>query len=219
MSTPTTETAPSYFSFQPASYWDENDPLSAILRNVKGTNRRQMITDYWNAGKIEELEPPLLADDTNPRLRGFLESLHPSFMGGEYLPDLRPTEVEIARIDLQSTTSDVISIRARREPGDELIHYRVVDEYDAPFEIQPESSSAPLTQGELISLLDGTNDGEEGGLAHCYNIMNFNGMGEAERLRHFTTVTSTVYPDLFDHYDAEHQKWCEECSRVEDEED
>ena len=222
MSTPTTKTKPAYFSFQPASYWDENDPLSAILRNVKGTNRRQMITDYWNAGKIEELEPTLLADDTNPRLRGFLEFLHPSFMGGEYLPDLRPTEVEIARIDLQSTTADVISIRARREPGNELIHYQIVDEYDTAFEIQPESSSAPLTQGELISLLDGsdgTNAGEGGGLAHCYNIMNLNGLREAEPLRHFTTVTSTVYPDLFDHYDAEHQEWCEECSRTEDEED
>jgi hypothetical protein len=216
MSTPTTKTAPSYFSFQPASYWDENDPLSAILRNVKGTNRRQMITDYWNAGKIEELEPPLLADDTNPRLRGFLESLHPSFMGGEYLPDLRPTEVEIARIDLQSTTSDVISVRARREPGDELIHYRVVDEYDTPFEIQPETSSDPLTQGELIALLDSTNDGEEGGLAHCYNIMNNNELGDPDTLRHFTTVTSTAYPDLFDHYDAEHEKWCEESRATED---
>ena len=216
MSTPTTKTKPAYFSFQPASYWDENDPLSAILRNVKGTNRRQMITDYWNAGKIEELEPTLLADDTNPRLRGFLESLHPSFMGGEYLPDLRPTEVEIARIDLQSTTSDVISVRARREPGDELIHYRVVDEYDTPFEIQPETSSDPLTQGELIALLDSTNDGEEGGLAHCYNIMNNNELGDPDTLRHFTTVTSTAYPDLFDHYDAEHEKWCEESRATED---
>ena len=219
MSTPTTDTAPAYFAFRPASYWKDNDPLSAILRNVKGSNRRQMITDYWNAGKIEELEAPLLADNTEPGLRSFLESLHPSFMGGEYLPDLRPTEVEIARIDLQSTTSDVISVRARREPGDELIHYRIVDEYDATFEIQPETSSAPLTQGELIALLDNTNDGEQGGLSHCYNIMNFSGLGEYEPLRHFTTVSSSIYPDLFDHYDAEHQKWCEECSRGEDEED
>ena len=219
MSTPTTDTAPAYFAFRPASYWKDNDPLSAILRNVKGSNRRQMITDYWNAGKIEELEAPLLADNTEPGLRSFLESLHPSFMGGEYLPDLRPTEVEIARIDLQSTTSDVISVRARREPGDELIHYRIVDEYDATFEIQPETSSAPLTQGELIALLDNTNDGEQGGLSHCYNIMNFSGLGESEPLRHFTTVSSSIYPDLFDHYDAEHQKWCEECSQGEDEED
>ena len=98
MSTPTTDTTPAYFAFRPASYWEDNDPLSAILRNVKGSNRRQMITDYWNAGKIEELEAPLLADSTDPGLRSFLESLHPSFMGGEYLPDLRPTEVEVAML-------------------------------------------------------------------------------------------------------------------------
>jgi len=216
MSTPTTETKPAYFSFQPASYWEDNDPLSTILRNVKGTNRRQMITDYWDAGKIDELEGPLLADSTEPGLQTFLESLHPSFMGGEYLPDLLPTEVEIARIELKSTTSDVISIRARREPGEELIHYRVVDEYDATFEIEPETSSAPLTQGELIALLDSTNDGEEGGLAHCYNIMNNNELGDPDTLRHFTTVTSTTYPDLFDHYDALHEKWCEESRATED---
>ena len=219
MSTPTTDTTPAYFAFRPASYWEDNDPLSAILRNVKGSNRRQMITDYWNAGKIEELEAPLLADSTDPGLRSFLESLHPSFMGGEYLPDLRPTEVEIARVELQSTTSDVISIRARREPGDELIHYRIVDEYDATFQIQPETSSAPLTQGELISLLDNTNGGEDGGLAHCYNIMNNNELSDPDAFRHFTTVSSTIYPDLFNHYDAEHEKWCEESRPQEDEEE
>lgn len=37
---------------------------------------------------------------------------HPSFVGGEYLPDYKANEVQIARIELQSTTTDVISIRA-----------------------------------------------------------------------------------------------------------
>jgi hypothetical protein len=39
--------------------------------------------------------------------RSALGRLHPSFMGGEYLPDRRDTEVEIARINIDSTTSDV----------------------------------------------------------------------------------------------------------------
>ena len=47
-------------------------------------------------------------------------------MGGEYLPPLRKGEVEIARISLESTTDDQISIRARR--GRERIRCRVVDE-------------------------------------------------------------------------------------------
>ena len=218
MSTPTTST-PTYFSFRPASYWEENDPLSTILRNIKGTNRRQMITDFWNQDRLSELDPILLADSTNPEVRQLLSAIHPSFMGGEYLPDLLPTEVEIARVELKSTTSDVISIRARRDPGDELIHYRIVDEYETDFTIQSKASSLPLSQGELIALLDDTTEGGEGGLAHCYNIMNNSALGDPESLRNFTTVSSTIYPDLFEHYDAEHEKWCEESRAQDNEED
>ena len=218
MSTPTT-TTPAYFSFRPASYWEENDPLSTILRNIKGTNRRQMITDFWNQDRLSELDPILLADSTNTEVRQLLSAIHPSFMGGEYLPDLLPTEVEIARVELKSTTSDVISIRARRDPGDELIHYRIVDEYETDFTIESKASSLPLSQGELIALLDDTTEGGEGGLAHCYNILNNNSLGDPESLRNFTTVSSTIYPDLFEHYDAEHEKWCEESRPQDDEED
>jgi hypothetical protein len=48
-------------------------------------------------------------------------------MGGEYLPDLKQDEVEIARITIASTTQDVTSVFARR--GKHRIYYRVVDEY------------------------------------------------------------------------------------------
>ena len=41
------------YDFRPESYWNDSDPLAAILRNVTGENRRQMITDYWNAGRLE----------------------------------------------------------------------------------------------------------------------------------------------------------------------
>ncbi len=49
-------------------------------------------------------------------------------MGGEYLPDRRDTEVEIARINIDSTTSDVTSVYAKA--GKDRIRYRVVDEYN-----------------------------------------------------------------------------------------
>ncbi len=127
MSKSITKNPPSYFSFQPVSYWEESDPLTAILRNVKGTNRRQMIADFWDQDRFSELDPTLLADSPSPEVRRELEAIHPSFMGGEYLPDFFPSEVEIARIELKSTTSDVVSIRARRRPKDQLIHYRIVD--------------------------------------------------------------------------------------------
>jgi hypothetical protein len=55
--------------------------------------------------------------------------VHPHFMGGEYLPSYGRQEVEIARIELASTTSDVISLRAR--PTGSRIRYRIVDEYES----------------------------------------------------------------------------------------
>ena len=48
------------------------------------------------------------------------------------------------------------------------------------------------------------------GLAHCFNLMNCNGTGEAERLRHFTTVSSIFYPELLSHYDKGHEEWVRE---------
>ncbi len=207
MSNQITKNPPSYFAYRPASYWDESDPLSTILRNVKGTNRRQMIRDFWHQDRLSQLDPNLLADSTSPEARRELGAIHPSFMGGEYLPDFLPTEVEIARIELQSTTSDVSSIRARRIPEDDLIHYRIVDEYENIYEIEQETSTAPLTQGELIALIDTANCGLEDGLAHCFNLMNYNATGDAEPLRHFTTLSSEFYPELFGHYDEEHEEW------------
>jgi hypothetical protein len=210
-------------SYRPNSYWEDNDPLAAILRNVKSTNRRQMIIDYWNAGRLEELFPENLSDDPGPDAQRFLERIHPSFMGGAYLPDLLPTEVEIARIELKSTTSDVISIRARHKPKSKLIHYRIVDEYETDFEFSPTKSNKPLTHDELVALID-VADGIAGvGLALCFNEMNFEGMGDAQSLRHFTTVSSLFYPDLEDHYEAVFDRWVEEkqepCDEDEDEEE
>jgi hypothetical protein len=192
-------------SFRPVSYWEDADPLAAILRNVKGQMRRQIIRDHWNADTLENLDPAFLADETDPKLRRMLERLHPKFMGGEYLPRFLPTEVEIADISLQSVTSDTISIRARQVPGDTRIYYRIVDEYRTQFECEPEWSDEPLTHGELLDLI-----GRESGLGLCYNEENLPYHRDVVSLRHFTTVSSNFYPDLFDHYDKIHEQWVKE---------
>jgi hypothetical protein len=79
-----------------------------------------------------------------------LGRLHPSFMGGEYLPDRRDTEAEIARLNIDSTTSDVTSVYAR--PGKDRINYRVVDEYwgDTLTEKRTRSSKRPLRRLLLL---------------------------------------------------------------------
>jgi hypothetical protein len=80
------------------------------------------------------------------RRRLALGRLHPSFMGGEYLPDRRDTEVEIARINIDSTTSDVTSVYAKA--GKDRIRYRVVDEYngDTLSEKRTRSSKRPSSE-------------------------------------------------------------------------
>ena len=78
------------------------------------------------------------------------------FMGGEYLPDLLPDEVEIARATLKSTTMDVISVRAR--PTKHRIIYRIVDEYYDEnlfhYHLIQKTSIRPLTMRQLIALID-----------------------------------------------------------------
>jgi hypothetical protein len=101
------------YEFRPESFWTASNPLAAILRNVKGRNRREMIRDYYAAGKLDQLSDELLRDSLTDEPRISLSKIHPTFMGGEYLPNYGRQEVEIARIALASTTSDVISLRAR----------------------------------------------------------------------------------------------------------
>jgi hypothetical protein len=198
------------YSFRPQSYWDVSDPLQAILVNVKGTRRRQMIRDYWEAGAIAELEKGLLRDNLTEEDRVGLGKIHPSFMGGEYLPDYAKGEVEIARIELESTTADVISIRVKKEG--ERIAYLIVDEYETEFNILPTHSDKPLTLSELVRLIDGAM--EEGSLGLYYTQMNYEG-GERsiewlDQMRHFTRVESVFYPQLSLHSEKLLDLWYEE---------
>jgi hypothetical protein len=195
------------YDFRPESFWVVADPLVAILRNVKGRNRREMIKDYYAAGKLDELCSDLLNDSLDEDARRSLGQIHPTFMGGEYLPNYRRHEVEIARIELQSTTSDVISLRAR---GSGLrIKYRLVDEYQSEFGLPQQTSQKPFSLRELIVFLDFINpyDGDPNlhrfGFPLLYNQANLGAdpkLEDLESLRDFTRVSSDFYPDLALHY-------------------
>ena len=81
-------------------------------------------------------------------------------------------EEEVVRVQLESTTSDVISVRARPVRGG--IAWRVVDEYPdrGEYVVKPQFSRGPLSLAELIELLDGAsyNGPFEGGLPLGWNI-------------------------------------------------
>jgi hypothetical protein len=69
---------------RPDSYWADEDVLAALLHNVKGRERREMIRAYWEEGRLEELDPMFLQQALTEEQRERLGRIHPSFMGGEY---------------------------------------------------------------------------------------------------------------------------------------
>ena len=99
------------YSYRPDNYWYDETVLQSILRDVKGTQRRKMIKDYYERGLFQELEETLTKTSLTDEERKRMASIHPMFMGGEYLPEYIKDETEIARIELRSTLADVISIR------------------------------------------------------------------------------------------------------------
>ena len=97
----------------------------------------------------------LLKDLTRLRSKKRMGQIHPTFMGGEYLPNYRRQAVEIARIrhiTLGSTTSDVVGLRA--QPSGSRIKYHVVDEYQTEFVLLQRTSSRPFSLRELIRFLN-----------------------------------------------------------------
>jgi hypothetical protein len=201
------------YDFRPASYWaPAGSSLEAALRNVKGRNRREMIRDYHSRGLLPALSEDLLQDTLDEDTRRSLDLIHPSFMGGEYLPNYGRYEVEIARIELESTTSDVISLRAR--PAGSRIRYRLVDEYQTEFRLPQQTSTRPFSLQELIWLLDSVErvdvtdpSWDRFGFVVSYNQCNLECGSDLESLRDFTRVSSDYYPELASHYSEAIQEW------------
>jgi hypothetical protein len=138
--------------------------------------------------------------------------VHPSNLGGEFLPTLRNGEVEIARISLRSVTSDQISVRARHS-GKRIV-YRVVDEYGsdiATYVCRPASSVSPHPLRDLIALMESA---REGG-SIIFPILNNleGGSSTLAELTAFITVTSDFYPDLGRYYRALTNAWLDERAR------
>ena len=182
--------------YRPASYTDAADPVAAVLQNVKGHVRRQMIRDFVSGtapARLGEIDPALLTPAVDEPTRVRLGQVHPSWMGGEYLPDYGKGEIEIARIVLASVTQDVFSIRAKATKRG--YRYRMVDEYDSTFDIRPRTSRRPLTMRRLIALIDGAESDElemDGDLIHTLQT-GAEGLPDAAG---FVTVESDVYPQL-----------------------
>ena len=196
--------------FRPRSYWGPMDFETQIGSSVKGELRRgQEIND---ADEVH-FDPEIIAEKLSDEHRNAVGRVHPWFMGGEYLPDLLPNEVEIARIVLKSATMDVVSIRARRTKH--RIVYRIVDEYEPEFweeqySLTKKTSVKPLSMRELIELIDCAC---EGGLVGGGRQSNYSGLGDEhedpEDYYDFETASSAFYPEIKRWYDTLNEEWLE----------
>ncbi|MFC1560565.1 hypothetical protein ACFL3W_01325 [Pseudomonadota bacterium] len=188
--------------FRPQSYWGPQEIQTYFEARIKGELRRQAAK---TVPENETLDPEIFSESLSDESRTSAGAIHPWLMGGEYLPDLYPNEVEIARVTMKSTTMDVISIRARRTKH--RIIYRIVDEYPKSgidFTKIRKTSIKPLTLGQLISLMDSA---PEGGLVGGGREFNYRECGVPEEVYDFETASSAYYPQLSEWYDIANEEW------------
>jgi hypothetical protein len=203
-----------HLNYRPTSFWASEDAPRHRIHRIKGQDRREAARRALQDGEPDQLADSEYDESLSDAVRDFRGSIHPSLMGGEYLPDFMDEEIEIARVSLASVLGDVISIRARREGG--RVQYRIVDEYETVFRCEPSTSADPLTMGELLGLIDSvTGEGmypEWGrGLTNVYRDLN-SGTDPTE-LVDFVRVSSELYPELEHYYAEEAQAWLEERKR------
>ena len=176
--------------YRPARYFGPADLETHLLSTIEGAERRDLVALRLRNGGgsfADGLAEPSLPDD----VRASWGAIHPSMMGGEYLPDRRAGELEIARITIQSTTQDVTCLYA--SPGRDRIRYRVVDEYggDCLEGRIKRTSSRPLSLGDLTDFFLGAWD--------LVQVLERNfpiGASSLEEALEFFKGESAFYPDF-----------------------
>lgn len=135
--------------YRPASYFWARERGIPLISDIKGAERRKLYEMALEDGQTDLIDAGLIQHALLDAQRQSQGRIHPAFMGGEYLPNCRPGEVEIARITIASTTQDVTCVYAR--PVGRRIHYRVVDEYsgDTLDGLGRRTSTQPLSLRQL----------------------------------------------------------------------
>lgn len=180
--------APIDLDYRPDSYFWPLGAERELLTHIKGAARREALQQLVDQGKGAQIPEFLSKATLSEEERAAIGRIHPYFMGGEYLPDQEEGEVEIARIEIDSTTADVTSVYASLTGSG--IHYRVVDEYgggtlSGPSEMD---SSVPLTLGEL-----------EGFFTEAWpfmEVLEMNFEDDTEGMLGFFRAYSQFYPQL-----------------------
>lgn len=174
--------------FRPKGFFRPEKLEKYLLSKVKGAVLRKKLQALFEAGQHDEVRNLVGDAAFSVADRKALESIHPMFMGGNYLPDTEDGEVEIARISIRSTTFDVTSVYARPEGG--VIRYRVVDEYDGDTLQGPSetTTSIPMTLGEFADFFLTA--------WPLIEVLEMNFEGDIEGALGFFSADSNFYPQL-----------------------
>ena len=203
-------------SFVPETYWPALSVGQIIVHSIRGVARRETAEKALEEGTLEALPDFVLQDRLTDRQRLSLSRIHPSLMGGEYLPDHLPGEVTIASICYEgSVCRDVDEIRASLRGG-----YRWVGESWEGRDIEEDEWTPDEEEGETADALPPKNFCQpvsQNTLAawivervmEVLNDNNFNGGEEWGNLRGFASVSSDHYPTLAEQCDQmiEKQIW------------
>ncbi len=181
--------------YRPTRYFGPRRLEAHLLAQIQNARVKEQIQAAYDAGHLEEARDLLQTAVRSPEIMHALESVHPSFLGGNYLPPLEAGEVEIARLTLESVTRDVKVAYAKQV--NRRIRIRVVDEYDADYiTAAPRVVARPLTLGHFARYFVET--------IHLYDILEMNfvtyrepgGGDPLESALAFFTAQSDFYPNL-----------------------
>jgi len=182
------------------------------LSRIHGIERQVIARRLYAEHGFTALSEFLVKEGLNNEERDAWGAIGPWCMGGEYLPEVKEGEMEIARISMRSVMSDQISVRATRVPDG--IEYRIVGEYEEdeswrcrlPFD----TSKEPLSLGELMDLMQRSNQagsGYPGGLfAASWAMMRDHYYDEADTIA-FLSLSSPFYPGIQECYVDLAEKW------------
>lgn len=205
---------------RPTSYIDFDDPVALVVNGINGQLRREMARDMLTAegekraaydALLGPIDPGILEERSSESFFRGMARVDPTWLGGEFLPTLKPGEVEIARIVLQSSTMDVTSVRARWRSG--RYHYRVVDEYGEhegdSYRLCRKTSVRTLTLGQLIEVIETA----ECDLVHGVGLVELwwnqqRAYGDdPQKCTDFAWVESEQYPTLSEYYEWRAEAW------------
>ncbi len=80
-------------AFRPASYFWPITHETHVIAAIKGERRREAIRAAFDANRVSALDEYYASPVLHEEDRRALGALHPSFMGGEYLPNREETDL------------------------------------------------------------------------------------------------------------------------------